>query len=107
MNLNDILWCFGGLWGMVLGFFYFGGLWLTVSQVPKTARPGKLLLISFVARLGFAMAGLWFVMAVNYGAFFAALVTFFGVRWLMIKRLKPVRRTAETRKKTCASRPTH
>jgi F1F0 ATPase subunit 2 len=107
MHLNDIQWYFGGLWGMVLGFFYFGGLWLTVSQIPKTPHPEKLLLISFIARLGLTMAGLWIVMVIHHGAFFAALVTFFVIRWFMIKHLKPVRPKAETRKKTCASRPIH
>lgn len=40
----------GAVWGMVLGLFYFGGLWLTVRRVHKAAHPGRLLLLSFVCR---------------------------------------------------------
>ena len=38
--------------GLGLGLFYFGGLWLTVQQLPVTKHPYRLMLFSFLFRLG-------------------------------------------------------
>lgn len=38
--------------GSGLGLFYFGGLWLTVQQLPVTKHPYRLMLFSFLFRLG-------------------------------------------------------
>ena len=38
--------------GSGLGLFYFGGLWLTVQQLPITKHPYRLMLLSFLFRLG-------------------------------------------------------
>ena len=38
--------------GSGLGLFYFGGLWLTVQQLPITKHPYRLMLFSFLFRLG-------------------------------------------------------
>ena len=37
--------------GSGLGLFYFGGLWLTVQQLPVTKHPYRLILFSFIFRL--------------------------------------------------------
>ncbi|MDJ0650767.1 MAG: ATP synthase subunit I [Xenococcaceae cyanobacterium MO_188.B19] len=41
--------------GLSLGLFYFGGLWLTVQQLPVTKHPYRLMLFSFLFRLGISM----------------------------------------------------
>ena len=41
--------------GLGLGLFYFGGLWLTVQQLPVTKHPYRLMLFSFLFRLGITM----------------------------------------------------
>lgn len=41
--------------GLGLGLFYFGGLWLTVQQLPVTKHPYRLMLFSFLFRLGISM----------------------------------------------------
>lgn len=41
--------------GSGLGLFYFGGLWLTVQQLPVTKHPYRLMLSSFLLRLGISM----------------------------------------------------
>ena len=38
--------------GASLGLFYFGGLWLTVQQLPVTQHPYRLIFFSFIFRLG-------------------------------------------------------
>jgi F1F0 ATPase subunit 2 len=79
----------GALSGMALGIFYFGGLWLTVRRIPCAAHPGKLLLISFIIRLGISLTGLWITLHMDHMAFFIALAAFFAVRHFMIRRLGP------------------
>ncbi|MEL7419027.1 MAG: ATP synthase subunit I [Cyanobacteria bacterium J06555_3] len=37
--------------GASLGLFYFGGLWLTVQQLPATQHPYRLIFFSFISRL--------------------------------------------------------
>ncbi|MEL7076533.1 MAG: ATP synthase subunit I [Cyanobacteria bacterium J06648_1] len=37
--------------GASLGLFYFGGLWLTVQQLPVTQHPYRLIFFSFISRL--------------------------------------------------------
>ena len=37
--------------GLVTGFFYFAGLWLTVKRVPRSKNPNRLLALSAAARL--------------------------------------------------------
>ena len=41
--------------GLGLGLFYFGGLWLTVKQLPVTKHPYRLMLFSFFFRLTISM----------------------------------------------------
>jgi F1F0 ATPase subunit 2 len=79
--------------GIGLGLLYFGGLWLTVNQLPLTRNPILLTLGSFLGRLSLTGAGFYLVMreapeavVVNLGA---CLVMFFGVRNRMIEQLRP------------------
>lgn len=88
---NELQWLvLGGLGGVLLGSFYFGGLWFTVCRLPRTASPEKWLIFSFVVRLVPTLTGLWLTLRVDTGAFFTALAVFFIVRRLMIKRFGPV-----------------
>ena len=41
--------------GSALGLFYFGGLWLTVQQLPVTKHPYRLIFFSFIFRLGITL----------------------------------------------------
>ncbi|MGK7935227.1 MAG: ATP synthase subunit I [Xenococcaceae cyanobacterium] len=41
--------------GASLGVFYFGGLWLTVLQLPVAQHPYRLLFFSFISRLGITL----------------------------------------------------
>ena len=41
--------------GSSLGVFYFGGLWLTVQQLPVTKHPYRLMFFSFMFRLGISL----------------------------------------------------
>ncbi|MEA5534974.1 ATP synthase subunit I [Crocosphaera sp. XPORK-15E] len=47
------LWAFMMIFfiGLLIGFCYFGGLWLTLCQLPKVNHPYRLIISSFVLRL--------------------------------------------------------
>ena len=43
--------------GLLLGFFYFGSLWLTVQSLVKVKRPAMLSIGSFFFRTGLTLGG--------------------------------------------------
>ncbi len=80
------------LLGIGMGLIYFGGLWLTVSKLPNTRNPVLLSIVSFFGRIGFVALGFYLVMVkVQYAPIhlLACLLTFFGIRNLLVQRLKP------------------
>lgn len=77
----------GFLGGIDLGFFYFGGLWLTVKKIPVSRNPKWLLFWSAVFRLAPTLLVFYFVGKANPSIFFIMLSGFFGVRYFMIRRL--------------------
>ena len=89
MAVNAATWGMGFLWGVLLGLFYFGGLWMTLSALPRKKRPKRWLAVSYVVRLAGAMAGFWVVVHKDLLAFFFTLAAFFLVRIVLIRRLAP------------------
>ena len=86
---NGFLILMAFLWGLLLGVFYFGGLWLTVRLLPKMAsRQGSCIVLSFVLRLVLALAGMGIVLKVNPVAFFVTLTSFLMVRPLLTMTLR-------------------
>ena len=54
--------------GLALGGFYFGGLWLTVQQIPGRQQPLWLILVSFALRLSFVLLGSYWLIAQHTGS---------------------------------------
>lgn len=48
--------------GIILGLFYFGGLWITVRQLPTTIYPVRLFIVSFLGRIVVTMFGFYLIM---------------------------------------------
>ena len=48
--------------GLGLGLFYFGGLWLTVRQLPLTKNPYRLIFSSLIVRLGITLFVLYLIL---------------------------------------------
>jgi F1F0 ATPase subunit 2 len=86
-NPDILIWVAGGLWGAVLGIFYFGGLWLTVQFLPRSSRPFTHWFFSFVGRLSLSLVGMWVVLQKDGVAFFITLTVFFGVRGLIRRKV--------------------
>ncbi|HBE32220.1 MAG TPA: ATP synthase subunit I [Cyanobacteria bacterium UBA11369] len=78
--------------GIGMGLIYFGGLWLTVRKLPNTSNPVLLSIVSFFGRVGFVGTGFYLLMVKAQYApihLLACLLTFFGIRNLLVQRLKP------------------
>lgn len=80
-----------GVAGMGLGLLYFGGLWLTIRQLPTCRWPAALFLGSFVVRTAVVVIGFYFVMNGRWERILACLVGFIMVRLLLVSRLRPER----------------
>ena len=75
--------------GIVVGLFYFGGLWLTVQRLPQTRRPAVLSLVSLFIRLSLTLAVFYLVMAGRWERLLACLAGFLLMRLLLVRRWRP------------------
>ena len=66
--------------GLGLGLFYFGGLWLTVRQLPLTKNPYRLIFSSLIFRLGITLFILYLIIAgaTNFDSVVSLIACFFG-----------------------------
>lgn len=60
--MNEILTLISSLIsGIMLGFFYFGGLWLTLKCLPNSKQPAVLTLGSFLGRSAVCLFGFYLI----------------------------------------------
>lgn len=79
--------------GLVLGLFYFGGLWLTVRKLTSSKRPGMLMMGSFAARLLITLCGFYLVMDGSWERILACMAGFLATRFVMTRMLAPGKAT--------------
>jgi F1F0 ATPase subunit 2 len=72
--------------GLALGFFYFGGLWLTVRELPAMRRPALWMLASFAGRTGLSVAGFYLVMDGRWERLGVCFLGFLLARTLLVHR---------------------
>jgi F1F0 ATPase subunit 2 len=76
--------------GMVLGAFYFIGLWRTVRQLPSVKSPAHLLLGSLILRMAVVMAVFYFIMGTGHWERLAsAMLGFIITKKILTYRLGP------------------
>ena len=84
--------------GASLGLFYFGGLWLTVQQLPATEHPYRLIFFSFIFRLAVTLFILSLILSGNSVYSVVPLLlccfSFIGIRTMMILFIQPQSRGA-------------
>ena len=73
--------------GLVLGVFYFGGLWFTVQRLPHLDNPALWAFVSFSFRLMLVLIGFFIIMGRNWENAVAALVGFILIRVISIKKI--------------------
>lgn len=78
-----------GMAGMALGAFFFGGLWWTVKSSVSSPRPGLLVFVSLILRLGITLAGFYLVAGGHWQPLVACLVGFVAARVIVVRLLAP------------------
>jgi F1F0 ATPase subunit 2 len=69
--------------GFLLGVFFYGGLWLTVSRLATTRHPLVLSLGSLMLRTGVTLSGLFLLIGHRWQNAVAALVGFSAGRLIL------------------------
>ena len=69
--------------GVLLGMFFFGGLWWTIRRVLASKQPAALFFFSLLLRTGVALAGFYFVARGDWRRMLACLVGFILARILV------------------------
>ena len=88
ITMNDFLFLALSLAaGLMLGVFFFGGLWWTVQKGVASERPALLFLGSLLLRIGTVLAGFYFVSQDHWSRFLACLAGFVIARVIVVKRL--------------------
>lgn len=75
--------------GILLGLFYFGGLWLTVCFIHKSKSPQKYLWQSFFIRILPVCFTVWQLAKANIIVLFSFVAGFFMTRFILTKFLGP------------------
>lgn len=73
--------------GVLLGTFYFVGLWWTVGRLSRSARPASLYLLSFGFRMALLLLAFSILLNVGVIEFFAALAGFIATRLVLVRWL--------------------
>ncbi len=74
--------------GVLLGTFFFGGLWLTIRRGVSSKRPAALFFFSLLLRTGIALAGFYIVARGDWRRVLACLVGFMVARILVTWRTR-------------------
>jgi F1F0 ATPase subunit 2 len=70
--------------GVLLGAFYFVGLWLTIQNMDRFKNPAVLFGVSFLLRTLLVLAGFFFVSGGRIERLAACLVAFFITRQIIL-----------------------
>ncbi|MEO5732611.1 MAG: ATP synthase subunit I [Rubrivivax sp.] len=71
--------------GVVLGGFFFGGLWWTLRRAVDSPRPALWVGGSLLLRMGCTAAGFIVVSAGDWQRLLACLLGFWVARWLVVR----------------------
>jgi F1F0 ATPase subunit 2 len=101
MMMNDVLPMIPPFaMGLLLGAFFFGGLWWTVRKGLSSPNPALLFLSSALLRMGGLLAGFYFVASGQWQRLLACFTGFIiarlAVTWLTRSKLKEVRHAPES-----------
>ena len=75
--------------GVVLGIFFFGGLWWTVRRTLSTRNPALLFGGSLILRLAVTISGFYLVADGDWQRAIACLAGFLLARWLVTRWTRP------------------
>ena len=89
--MNEFLtWALAWVAGLMLGAFFFGGLWWTVRRGVSSHRPALWFLLSSLLRTGLLLVGLFFVAGHHWERLVAALLGFVIARFIVMRLTAPL-----------------
>ncbi|MBE0660323.1 MAG: ATP synthase subunit I [Bryobacteraceae bacterium] len=88
MNENVTLVLLGGA-GVLLGLFFFGGLWWTVRRGLASKRPALWFIGSLLLRTSIVVAGIYLVSGGRWDGLLACLAGFFSARLIVTRLASP------------------
>lgn len=74
--------------GLLLGTFFFGGLWITVKKTATSASPALLVFGSFIVRISIVLIGFYFIAAGNWRSMLIAFAGFIIARFIVMRYTK-------------------
>ncbi len=74
--------------GMLLGAFFFGGLWWTVQVITGSDNPYLVSIASFLVRVAVVLAGFYFLLRADWPYLLAGLAGFIIARIILTHKLK-------------------
>jgi F1F0 ATPase subunit 2 len=84
----SIVWTIGA--GLLLGAFFYGGLWWTVQKLSVCRRPALLLISSLIIRSGVILSAFYLIVEGGYwGRLLVSLLGFVVAR-LLVTKLIPI-----------------
>ena len=88
--MNELLtWIPAGIAGGLLGLFFFGGLWWTISRGLASPRPALWFFASLVLRMSVTLAGFYVVAAGQWQRLLACLLGFVLARLVVTRLTRP------------------
>jgi F1F0 ATPase subunit 2 len=89
--IEIITWLLAAFGGLVLGLFYFAGLWFTLQRVSGHPHPALWVAGGFLLRLAVSLSGFYLILGpdrslIRLGI---ALLAFLVVRVVLTRRLRP------------------
>jgi len=87
--------------GLLIGIFFYGGLWLTVQRLATTRHPFALSLGSLLMRMVVALAGFFLLIGGRWQNAAAALIGFTAARFLLNLALRAIPLRASARSSQC------
>jgi F1F0 ATPase subunit 2 len=88
MTMNSYLHIGAGLLvGVLLGAFFYGGLWWTIVRSITSAQPALLILGSFLLRTVVTVVGFYIALQGGWPSLVAALITFLVTRIVVTRMI--------------------
>ncbi len=77
----------GFAWGGFLSLLHFGGLWLSLSLMPRMPRPRLWFFGGLLGRYAVTLGGVWLALRQGPPAAMAACAGFYAMRMILVQRL--------------------
>lgn len=74
--------------GLLLGSIYFGGLYYSTQKFNNAKNPALFMILSFILRMGFLIAGFYYLSKSGYKNILIGLLAVMLVRFFMLFSIK-------------------